>query len=94
MGYKIVYGGQIHPRKKKVSLKKLATAFILLSLVAAAITVKTVGLPWVEQVLLPGDPRLTSQALADLADSIRQGTSLWQALETFCREIVFNAGLS
>jgi hypothetical protein len=59
-----------------------------LLLVVAAVTVKSVGLQWVREVLLPGDPAVTAAALEGFVLDIKEGDTLVDAITAFCQEIV------
>lgn len=94
MGYRIEYDG-IGVKKHRGPVKRggrIAYVCVLL-LVAGAITVKTVGLTWVQEVLLPGDPEVTAMALEGLVEDLRQGDTLGQAIKAFCEEIIANGHL-
>jgi hypothetical protein len=95
MSYRIEYGsgGELRkPCKKKGLWARVAVVICVLSLVAGAMTIKNTGLSWVKTVLLPGDPAVTAAALENMAESIREGESLVDAVTAFCREIIENAG--
>lgn len=95
MGYRIEYGSQGElrkPLKSKRSYSAIAATICVLALVAGAITVKHTGLTWVQEVLLPGDPAVTAAALENMVDNIKEGDSIADAVTTFCKEIVENAG--
>lgn len=94
MAYRIEYGSAgnqrkpLHPKPPMPGIK--ATLFILV-LVTGAIAIKVVGLTWVRDILLPGDPEITATALQNMTDGLRSGESLLDAVTTFCREIIANA---
>ncbi|MBQ2785540.1 MAG: hypothetical protein IJF02_03455 [Oscillospiraceae bacterium] len=94
MGYRIEYEsvGRIpHPKRKKRTGIFVASVIILL--VLCAITVKTIGLEWVQEVLLPGDPHITAQALENMVEDLREGEGVIEAIKTFCKDIMQNASL-
>lgn len=94
MGYRIEYDG-IGAEKYRGHVKWARwIAFVcVILLITCAITVKTVGLTWVQEVLLPGDPEVTSAALDGLVENLRQGDSLGQAIKAFCEEIIAHGQL-
>ena len=91
MAYKIEYGAADEPLKQKTRMRNFGIVALILVLVIAAVAVKSIGLPFVQEVLLPGDPAVTTLALDALAEDIREGVSIIKALETFCKEIVDGA---
>ncbi len=94
MGYRIEYDGiGINKRRKPIKWGSLIALACVLLLVAGAVTVKMVGLPWVQEVLLPGDPEVTAMALEGLVEDLRQGDTLGQAIKAFCEEIIANGRL-
>lgn len=94
MAYRIDYGSAGNRRKplhRQPPKPLIKTALLVLALVAGAVTVKVVGLNWVRDVLLPGDPEVTASALQNMTDGLRSGESLLDAVTAFCREIIANA---
>lgn len=92
MGYQIRYDsvGKL-PQKRRRSRTGWLAGFLVIALLACAITVKTVGLKWVQEVLLPGDPAVTAAALEQMAEDLRAGDSLGEAITAFCEEIMKHA---
>ena len=88
MGYSIRYGPRI-PAEKKRGRWQCVAALIL----AGAIVLLCVDIWNGRQWLLPGDPQVTAQALETMAESIREGESLREAITCFCREIIENAAI-
>ena len=94
MGYRIAYENIGKKRdKEKRSWPSIITVLCVGLLLTGAITIKSVGLKWVQEVLVPGDPEVTAAALESMVADLRQGTSLADAVTAFCQEIVDN-GLS
>ena len=92
MGYKIQYncvGRKLESKKK--SKAGIFAGLLVLLLVIAAVTVKSVGLQWVREVLLPGDPAVTAAALEGFVLDIKEGDTLVDAITAFCQEIVNGA---
>lgn len=94
MAYRIDYGfagNQRKPLHRKLYTPVIKTALVVLVLLAGAVAIKVIGLTWVQDVLLPGDPAVTAAALQNMTDGLRSGDSLLDAVTAFCREIVANA---
>lgn len=89
MGYQIRYNnvGKL-PKTCRRSWTGWVAGFLVLVLLAGAITVKAVGLRWVEEVLLPGDPAVTAAALEAMAEELHAGKPLGEAITGFCEEIM------
>ena len=82
MGYSIQYSPQTNHKfpvktKKKVSVPWLLTGAALLALLLGG---------W--KLLLPGDPDTTRAALSQLAEDVRAGEPVGDAVTAFCREII------
>ena len=94
MGYQIVYEsvGKI-PQQKRQRRTSIFAIAIVIMLVLCAITIKTVELEWVQEVLLPGDPDITAAALDNMVADLRSGEGIVEAIKTFCMEIMENASL-
>lgn len=92
MSYSIRYDSVRCPKNKQSSSAgKIVITLILCVCIVGAIALKSLGLPWIRQVLLPGDPEVTASALEHLVEDLRGGDRLWNAVTAFCREIVDNA---
>ena len=92
MSYEIRYDTIACPKQPKpFPFRQTAAAMVVCVLIAGAVTVKALGLNWVKQVLLPGDPEVTAAALEHMVDDLRGGDSLLGAVNAFCREILENA---
>ena len=89
MAYRIAYNsvGSV-PEQKKRKWSSIISVILILALVMGALTVKAVGLPWIREVLLPGDPDVTAAALEQVAEDLRCGVPLYDAVKTFCLEIM------
>ena len=75
------------PKNQKWHKKWIAASLILL-LVVGAMAVKLGGLPWITDYLLPGDPAVTAAALEDMVTDLKEGDNLYDAVRSFCREIM------
>ncbi|MBE6975951.1 MAG: hypothetical protein E7439_01985 [Ruminococcaceae bacterium] len=94
MSYRIEYGTSGDRRKpilRKKTVAAITAAALVFVLIAGALTVKIVGLTWVQEVLLPGDPAVTAAALENLAADLQSGEPLLEAITAFCREIIRHA---
>ncbi len=92
MSYEIEYDMQDLP--KTVGKPRKASPWAILAVVLClllALGIKTLSLPWVQEVLLPGDPAVTAAALENMAQNLKNGDSLLEAVTAFCQEIVRNA---
>ena len=94
MAYRIDYssaGNQRKPMHPRLSAPVIKTTLFVVAVIAGAVAIKTIGLTWVRDILLPGDPEVTAAALQNMTDGLRSGDSLLDAVTAFCREIVANA---
>ncbi len=94
MGYHMDYEqiGQTRPQPtEKHRVSGVIAVVLICVLVMGAVAIKTVGLPWVETFLIPGDPEVTQAALQDMVSNLQEGQSIGEAVTAFCREIVENA---
>ena len=91
MAYQIRYDSVKAPKGKSVGLRGWMAASVVVLLIAGALVVKSAWLPWVQDVLLPGDPAVTAAALEEMMVDLREGQSLKETLTAFCREILANA---
>lgn len=93
MGYRIDYG----PVKKVRGLEKRTSRLAALTGLFFLLFVITVCCFWPEgvaelrQILLPGDPAVTTSAMEELADSLRTGEEIFDSLRTFCARILEGA---
>ncbi len=92
MGYQIRYDTVVMSKPKKSSLGSWLVIGALLLLVAGAAAVRSAWLPWVREVLLPGDPAVTAAALETMVAQLKGGQSITEAAAAFCREILAHAG--
>jgi hypothetical protein len=94
MAYRVVYGS-LGEEKRSAEPKRRRFAFGALALVLTMVLVATLihigALPWVQEVLLPGDSVVTAAALENMVGSIMDGVSLADAVTAFCREILAHA---
>ena len=90
MAYRIQYDQVKAPAAGKMDKRGWAAVMMVALAIAAAVTVKVVGLTWVQEVLLPGDPAVTAAALEGVVEDLKAGEGLLAALTAFCRYIMAN----
>ena len=92
MAYRIIYCNKNRVRKYRLMTRKEALTFCGLVFIAAIIVLNIYGKD-ILHALIPGDPEITGQAFSQLADNLKSGEPLQQAVATFCKEIIENADL-
>ena len=93
MAYRIEYNAiavKLPPKKRSGRWRVLLA---VAALVGGAALIKRFALDFTLQYLIPGDPAVTAAAFENMAQELKLGQSLTQALTTFCREIIANAGV-
>lgn len=97
MGYRIEYGQTVQREAinetGSFNIKK-KTVYIALIILAAALLLFCAKTNTVRNLLLPGDPAVTEQALNTFAEQLRAGESIGDAATAFCQEIVTGANIS
>jgi hypothetical protein len=83
MGYRIVYGKQ---EKKIVSPKKIW--LIVPAVILFALLLWPAGRNTVRDIILPGDPDVTTAALQTLVSELGDGQGFGEAMTAFCKEII------
>ena len=94
MAYRIKYASFSEEKKqpKDTQLRnRIAAGLLVVVLLIGAMTIKLGGLRWVTEYLLPGDPAVTAAALEGMVMDLREGENLYDAVTTFCREIMDHA---
>lgn len=91
MAYSIEYFTSDEAKKPKVNFRQIGVVLLILAIVVAAVVIKSASLPFVKEVLLPGDPAVTAMALDALVEDICDGASVIEAFKAFCKEIVDGA---
>lgn len=92
MSYQIEYNTVGLPKPKGKPQKTPNWALLCVALcLLLALGIKCLGLPWVQQVLLPGDPAVTAAALENMVADLKGGASLIGAITAFCQEILQGA---
>lgn len=95
MAYKIEYGpGGMEKRPVKPPKRRLtgvtAGAFCLFLLLTLLFWPK--GRTALRDIVLPGDPEVTAEALRDLTSDLREGEGLSDAVTAFCHQIIEESG--
>ena len=87
MSYCIRYEKKVHPWQKRNHHRK--GMMVIASLCLILLLIGCFGLEKM-QLLLPGDPSVTAQALDNMTEALSSGDSLKDAIVTFCQEILNN----
>ena len=98
MSYQISYDNgnareknKVHAPEKRKILFRFLVAVVMCT---AGVLLLYKGKDRIWEVLVPGDPQITEKALSTMADGIRKGESIKEAIAAFCREIILNAGIT
>ena len=94
MGYRVRYDGKGNARKVQTYEKWKPLYTCVLVIVFVTVCLLTDAGEWLGSILFPGDPAATEMALNTMLTSLREGESLSEAVTTFCRDILDNAGIS
>lgn len=87
--YRIVYGSYSRYQKRSIFNKPIQYLFPLL--LCAAFVLCLVYSPdhsKYYELLLPGDPAVTTDAFRQLSDAIRSGETFIDALDVFCETVM------
>ena len=90
MGYKIQYS-TYSDKKFPVGRRRKRKYYIIIAgvlILAILIPVYKSGL--LKDLLVPGDAAVTEAAVEMLADELKEGVPLKDAVATFCREIIYH----
>lgn len=96
MAYRIVYSvSEDCVCKKKLRVGNIAGYSIICLILFAYLTARfwPAGREVMEEALLPGDVTVTRQALVHMAENLRSGEAIGDAVVVFCREIVDGSGI-
>lgn len=97
MSYRIVYGCELkNPKDKKVRWRYVLGYTVLCLSLFTLLTARFWPAGWkiILEGVLPGDAGVTYQALDHMAENLRSGQGITDAVTAFCREIVDGAKLS
>ena len=90
MGYTICYDRNSNQKTKRFNLKRILSAAIV-TIFIIGISVSIHGS--FRELLLPGNADVTEQALHNLAENMRTGVKVQDALAAFCNEIIDYANI-
>lgn len=94
MSYRIVYGeepARWKPNRLRPGRVAAYTAVCLILFCSLTIKLWPAGAEVLQEVFLPGDAKVTRQALEHMADNLKAGEAIGDAVAVFCREIVDGA---
>ena len=89
MSYSVTYGQEFLKRTSKKGYGKVAIFASVLAIVVVLLSIPQIRKP-VVNFLLPGDGAVTAKALEGFVDDMKSGTSIYDAAEAFCRQILYN----
>ena len=75
----------------KFNHKILLSLCLVLLLIFGA--VKLLSNDFVQNFLIPGDPRITKAAFSEMTQNIREGQPVEDAVVAFCKQIIAEAGM-
>ena len=89
MAYRIEYKalGPVKPAFFKKYGMLIIVVFLLVSTVSVSVAYLS-GAQWARHLLFPGDPEVTAGALEGMADKLKQGSSVVDAITAFCRAVI------
>ena len=93
MGYRMQYSPEKVQRYPTKEVRKKRNGKMLVCFAAGIILLGLVYTRWeeVKEVLLPGDPEYTLQALEALAENMKNGETAKEAITAFCGDIMEHA---
>ena len=91
MAYRINYGKYVVKTDVLRMRKKRNITNWIYAVITLVVLVSAVSCKKVRYFLLPGDPQVTENALAELAADLMEGESVYDAVTAFHREIIKNA---
>ena len=93
MAYRIEYDTSVPCRQRccgKPKVTLLAAGFFLLFLLLVNLFWPAGG-DLLREILLPGDPAVTAEAVDSLIENLEDGETVSDSVAAFCREIIDNA---
>ena len=91
MAYEIRYDSVKAPATITKTPRGWVAAVGIVLLIVGAMYLKSNWLPWVQDVLLPGDPAVTAAALDEMVEGLKRRQGVMDAVTAFCREILAHA---
>lgn len=93
MSYRVDYSPEMKNRYPTyIKIKRKFPVRPLLYLIVAIVACYGIFSSGLLQVLIPGDAAVTTAAFSTMVDEIEAGKSVRQAIMSFCKEIIVNAG--
>ena len=92
MAYQIQYSPEAfkrYPQAERTQKNYVVKWFCLVFLFVTILWLRINGIP---DFLIPGDPVVTKSAMSAFLDKIQSGSSVNDALNVFCHEILYGAG--
>lgn len=94
MGYQIIYDAKDkHFIKKPKKARRTGIVICILSVLTLGILRFSGWGDTLWQYMLPGDPAVTTEAFQNLAESLKDGQSLSDAVYVFCDTVIQGAGI-
>lgn len=93
LAYRVLYSpenNKRYPQYKSGHRLHFGLVMIVLASVLGITWIRCKGIP---DFLIPGDNAITVEAMKQMLESIRMGTSVDAAVTTFCKDIIYGAGL-
>lgn len=94
MGYRIVYGAEPYRYGSDASgWKRILGMAVGCFLIFLVLTMQfwPEGRGVLEKMLLPGDPMVTKQAFSVMAEQLKAGEAIGDAVAAFCQEVIDGA---
>lgn len=92
MAYRIIYCNKNRVYKYRIMSRRKIVIICGLIFITAIIVLNIYG-ENILRALIPGDPEITGHAFNQLADDLKSGEPVQQAVAAFCQEIIDNADL-
>lgn len=90
MNYRIEYDGGRGKKRaiRNPKVKKWAILAVCAAIIVSGTIAWSKGRIFLRDLILPGDEAVTEHALQGLVDDLRDGHSMSDAMEVFCKEII------
>ena len=91
MAYRIDYSEGIAKKtdlEQGIRTRNIMTVTAIILLVICCVTVYSLGREGLYEIPIPGDSEATAAAAIKFVNEVQQGTSIVDAFEVFCREII------
>ncbi len=97
MGYRIQYGQtlqKVEIRETGHRSKRRVLPIVLILGCLACVGLFMSQPDFLRDIILPGNAEVTETALINLAEDVRSGETVKDAIAAFCREIITNANIA